>query len=71
MADMEHYLIPIIRKKSSHITLHVETNDPKNLPLGKTIGNMLKLKVLMKDSLPTCREFLYLLSYALMVVKHK
>ena len=32
VADMEHYLIPIIQKKPSNIILHVGTNDAKNLP---------------------------------------
>ena len=31
VADMEHYLIPIIQKKPSNIILHVGTNDAKNL----------------------------------------
>ena len=32
VVDVEHYLIPIIRKKPSNIILHVGTNDAKNLP---------------------------------------
>ena len=55
---MEHYLIPIIQKKPSNIVLHVRTNDAKNLPSRKVLDNLLKLKALLKDSLPTCRVFI-------------
>ena len=58
MADMEHYLIPIIQKKPSNIILHVGTNDAKNIPSRIILDNLLKLKALVKDSLPTCRVFL-------------
>ena len=44
MADVEHYLIPIIQKKSNNIILHVETNDPKNLPSGKNHRQYFKVK---------------------------
>ena len=58
VADMEHYLIPIIQKKPSNIILHVRTNDAKNLPLRTALDNLLKLKALVKDSLPTCKVFI-------------
>ena len=58
MADMENYLIPIIQRKPSNIILLVETNDPKNLPSQTVFGNILKFKVLVKDSLPTCKTFI-------------
>ena len=58
MADMEHNLIPIIRKKPSTIILHVGTHDVKNLPSRTVLHNLLKLKSLVKDSLPTCRVFI-------------
>ena len=32
VADMEHYLIPVIQKQPDNVVLHVETNDAKNLP---------------------------------------
>ena len=32
VADMEHYLIPVIQKQLDNVVLHVETNDAKNLP---------------------------------------
>ena len=53
VADIEHYLIPIIQKKPSNIILHVGTNDAKNLPSRTVLDNLLKLKALVKDSLPT------------------
>ena len=56
--DMEHYLIPIIQKKSSNIILHVGTNDAKNLPSRTVLDNLLKLKALVRGSLPTCRVFI-------------
>ena len=58
MADMEHYLIPIIQKKPRNIILHVGTNDAKNLPSRTVLDNLLKLKALVKDSLPTCKVFI-------------
>ena len=57
VADMEHYLIPIIQKKPSNIILHVGTNDAKNLPSRTVLDNLLKLKALVKDSLLTCKVF--------------
>ena len=57
MPDMEHYLIPIIQKKPSNIILHVGTNDAKNLSSLTVLDNLLKLKALVRDSLPTCRVF--------------
>ena len=54
---MEHNLIPIIRKKPSTIILHVGTHDVKNLPSRTVLHNLLKLKFLVKDSLPTCKVF--------------
>ena len=56
--DMEHYLILIIQKKPSNIILHVGTNDAKNLPSRTVLDNLLKLKALVRDSLPTCRVFI-------------
>ena len=58
VADMEHYLIPIIQKKPNNIILHVGTNDAKNLPSRTVLDNLLKLKALVKDSLPTCKVFI-------------
>ena len=58
VADMEHYLIRIIQKKPSNIILHLGTNDAENLPSKAVLDNLLKLKPLLKDSLPTCRAFL-------------
>ena len=58
VADMEHYLIPIIQKQPSNIILHVRTSDAKNLPSRTVLDNLLKLKALLKDSLPTCRVFI-------------
>ena len=58
VADMEHYIIPIIQQKPSNIILHVGTNDAKNLPSRAVLDNLLKLKALLKDSLPTCRVFI-------------
>ena len=58
MADTEHYLIPIIQKKPSNIILHFWADDAKNLPLRTVLDNLLKLKALVKDSLPKCRVFI-------------
>ena len=51
---MEHYLIPIIQKKPSSIIIYVRTNDFNNF-LSRTVPD--KLKILVKDSLPTCKVF--------------
>ena len=58
VADMEHYLIPIIQKKPSNIILHVGKNNAKNLPSRTVLDNLLKLKALVKDSLPTRKVFI-------------
>ena len=58
VANMEHYLILIIQKKPSNIVLLVGTNDAKNLPSRTVLDSLLKLKALVKDSLPTCRVFI-------------
>ena len=58
VADMEHYLIPIIQKKPSNIIFHVGTNDATNLPSRTVLDNLLKLKALVKDSLATCKVFI-------------
>ena len=55
---MEHYLAPIIQKKSSNNILHVRANDTKNLLSRTVLDNLLKLKALVKDSLPACRVFI-------------
>ena len=68
MADMEHYLIPIIQEKPGKVISHVETNDAKNLP-SQTVSRKHTLKV-ENSSLPTCRAS-YIRHYALMMVKHK
>ena len=71
MADMEHYLIPIIQKKASNIILHVRANDAINLPSRTILDNLLKLKALVKDDYPRVK-FLYQIGRcALMMVKHK
>ena len=46
------------KKKPSNIILHVGTNDAKNLPSRTVLDNLLKMKVLAKDSLPTCEVFI-------------
>ena len=43
VADMEHYLIPIIQKKLSNIILNVGTNDAKNVLSRTVLDNLLKL----------------------------
>ena len=58
MADMEHYLTPIIQKKPSRVILHVRTSDAKNLQSQTVLDNPFKLKALVKNSLLTCRVFI-------------
>ena len=58
VTDVEHYLIPIIQTKPSNIILQVGLNDAKNLPSWTVLENLLKLKALVKDSLPTSRVFI-------------
>ena len=50
---MEHYLIPTIQNKTSSNILHVRTNDSKNSLSRTSLDNLLKLKALVKDNLPT------------------
>ena len=48
----------MIQKKPSNIILNVRTNHAKNLPSRTVLVNLLKLKALVKDSLPTCKVFI-------------
>ena len=43
VADMEHFLIPIIQKKPCNINLHVRTNYAKNLLRRAVLDNLLTI----------------------------
>ena len=71
LADMEHYLTPIIQKKASNIILHVRKNDAKNLQSRTVLDNLLKLKLYGKIVYPRVECLYQLRRYALMIVKCK
>ena len=58
VADMEHYLTPIIRKKPNNIILQAGQMMEKILPSRTVLENLLKLKILVKGRSPTCRVFI-------------
>ena len=58
---MKHYLTLLTYSSNPqnpcNIILHLGKNDAKNLPSRTVLDNHLKLKALVKDSLPTCKVF--------------
>ena len=58
--NLSHHIIPIIRKKSTNMIIHIRTNDaPSSMPKeGKIQDNLLKLKSLAKEKLPQRKVWL-------------
>ena len=53
--DMEDYLKPLLKKKPSHLILHVGTNDTTNSSSDNVVARILNLKEWIKTQLPDCR----------------
>ena len=52
---MEDYLKPLLKKKPSHLILHVGTNDTTNSSSDNVVARILNLKEWIKTQLPDCR----------------
>ena len=53
--DMRHILIPIIRKKPSHLIIHAGTNDAKRLTSKEISDQLLNLKKFVSEQVPDCK----------------
>ena len=53
--DLSHHIIPIIRKKSTKMIIHIGTNDAPSSTSTEIQDNLLKLKYLVNEKLPHCK----------------
>ena len=53
--DMRHNLIPLIRKKPSHLIIHAGTNDAKNFTSREILDQLLNLKKFVSEQVPDCK----------------
>ena len=53
ISDMYHYLIPLLEKKTDHVTLHDDTNDVVNYEGKEIVDKLLQLKSFIQEKLPT------------------
>ena len=52
MNDLNYHVDPILRKKPKHIIVHIGTNDATRSTSREILGKLLKLKTLIKETLP-------------------
>ena len=52
MDDLNYHVHPILRKKPKHIIVHIGTNDATHSTSREILGKLLKLKTLIKETLP-------------------
>ena len=52
---MRHNLIPLIRKKPSHLIIHVGTNDVKKFTSREILDQLLNLKKFVSEQVPDCK----------------
>ena len=50
--DLRHHALPIIRKQSKHIIIHVGTNDAVKFTSRYILNNLLQLKSFIQEKLP-------------------
>ena len=50
--DFNYHVHPILRKKPKHIIVHIGTNDATRSTFREILGKLLKLKTLIKETLP-------------------
>ena len=55
---MYHYLVPSLKKKCDHVTLHAGTNDVVNYEGKKIVDKLLHLKSFIQENLPTTNVIL-------------
>ena len=56
--DIQHHLIPIIKKKPSYLILHVGTNDATKSSSRDILNKLLNLKMQVTQELPDCKVFI-------------
>ena len=52
MDDLNHHVHPILGKKPKHIIVHIGTNDATRSTSREILDKLLKLKTLIKETLP-------------------
>ena len=53
--DVRHNLIPLIRKKPSHLIIHAGMNDAKKFTSREILGQYLNLKKFVSEQVPDCK----------------
>ena len=53
ISDMQNHLIPLLKKETSHILLHVGTNDATTKSSERILDELLQLKNFIQSKLPT------------------
>ena len=53
--DMRHNLIPLIRKKPSHLIIHAGTNDAKKFTSREILDQLLNFKKFVSEQVPDCK----------------
>ena len=53
--DMRHNLIPLIRKKPSHLIIHAGTNDAKKFTAREILDQFLTFKKFVSEQIPDCK----------------
>ena len=53
--DIRHNLIPIIRKKPSHLIIHAGKNDAKRFTLREILDKSLNFKKIVSEQVPDCK----------------
>ena len=53
--DMQHNLMPLIRKKPSHLIIHAETNDAKRFTSREILDQLLNFKKFVNEQVPDCK----------------
>ena len=56
--DMNHQIVPVLRKKPSHLIIHVGTNDASQSTSREILNKLLNLKSIAKDINPGCDVWL-------------
>ena len=53
--DIRHNVIPLIRKKPSHLIIHVGTNDAKKFTSREILDQLLNFKKFVSEQVPDCK----------------
>ena len=54
---LNHHIIPLLKKKPSHIVLYARTNDAYHSMFREIINKLLNFKALIQEKLPDCKVF--------------